>query len=149
MLAKKNLIKAAFLSGNYNLNFMKKTLILILFLLFSTISLKAQSKFEFWPQGHVDILADFKGGVYATIGGPNLGLIQSDRIKVGIQFAPSLRFMSNAPEGQEIIPLLGFGVFAMNPAKKIRYNLINYYDAPSKSWSTAFGLGYIINVQSK
>lgn len=124
-------------------------MVLMLFLLVSAISLQAQSKFEFWSQGHVDMLADFKGGVYATIGGPSLGLVQSDRIKVGIHFAPSLRFKSNAPEGQEIIPLLGFGVFAMNPANKIRYNLINYYDAPSKSWSTAFGLGYIFNGTSK
>lgn len=128
---------------------MNKTLILKLFLLFSTISLQAQSKFEFWPQGHVDLLTDFKGGVYATIGGPSLGLVQSNRVRVGIQFAPSLRFKSNAPEGQEIIPLLGFGVFAMNPAKKIRYTMINYYDAPSKSWSTAFGLGYIFSGKSK
>ena len=121
----------------------------MLFLLFSAISLQAQSKFEFWPQGHVDILADFKGGVYATIGGPNLGLVQSDRIKVGIQFAPSLRLKSNAPEGRKVMPLQGLGLFAMDPSKKIRYNVISYYDAPAKSWSTAFGLGYIFNVQSK
>ena len=149
MLASKKIIKTTFLSSNYNLIFMKNTLILMLFLLFSAISLQAQSRFEFWPQGHINVLADFKGGVYATIGGPSLFLVKSDRVKMGIHFAPSMRFKSNAPDGQEIIPILGFGVFALNPAKKIRYNLINYYDAPSKSWSTAFGLGYIFNGKSK
>ena len=128
---------------------MKNTLFLTLFLLFSAISLQAQSRFEFWPQGHVNVLADFKGVFYSTIGGPSFSLVQSDRIKAGIHFAPSLRLKSNAPEGRKVMPLQGLGLFAMDPSKKIRYNVISYYDAPAKSWSTAFGLGYIFNGKSK
>ncbi|MFZ9673885.1 MAG: hypothetical protein ACO3A1_06275 [Flavobacteriaceae bacterium] len=126
---------------------MKNTLFLPLFLLFSAISLQAQSRFEFWPQGHINVLADFEGGVYVTMGGPSLTLVKKEKLQAGVHFAPSLRIKPSAPEGREIMPLQGLGLFVIDPNKKVRYNLISYYDSPAKKWTTALGIGFYFNAK--
>ncbi|MGA0074955.1 MAG: hypothetical protein ACO3G5_07030 [Flavobacteriaceae bacterium] len=126
---------------------MKNTLFLPLFLLFSAISLQAQSRFEFWPQGHINVLADFEGGVYVTMGGPSFTLVKKEKLQAGVHFAPSLRIKPSAPEGREIMPLQGLGLFVIDPNKKVRYNLINYYDSPAKKWTTALGIGFYFNAK--
>ncbi len=126
---------------------MKNTLFLPLFLLFSAISLQAQSRFEFWPQGHINVLADFEGGVYVTMGGPSFTLVKKEKLQAGVHFAPSLRIKPSAPEGREIMPIQGLGLFVIDPNKKVRYNLINYYDSPAKKWTTALGIGFYFNAK--
>ncbi|MFM1888568.1 MAG: hypothetical protein RL501_855 [Bacteroidota bacterium] len=126
---------------------MKNKLFLPLFLLFSAISLQAQSRFEFWPQGHINVLADFEGGVYVTMGGPSFTLVKKEKLQAGVHFAPSLRIKPSAPEGREIMPLQGLGLFVIDPNKKVRYNLINYYDSPAKKWTTALGIGFYFNAK--
>ena len=83
---------------------MKNSWFFSLALLLFTCSIQAQSRFEFWPQGHINVLADFKGGYYVTMGGPSFTLLKKDQLQAGVHFAPSLRIKPSAPEGREIMP---------------------------------------------
>ncbi|HCD23683.1 MAG TPA: hypothetical protein DEQ44_07025 [Flavobacteriaceae bacterium] len=126
---------------------MKNSWFFSLALLLFTCSIQAQSRFEFWPQGHINVLADFKGGYYVTMGGPSFTLLKKDQLQAGVHFAPSLRIKPSAPEGREIMPLQGLGLFVIDPNKKVRYNLLSYYDSPAKKWTAAIGIGFYFNAK--
>ena len=66
---------------------MKNSWFFSLALLLFTCSIQAQSRFEFWPQGHINVLADFKGGYYVTMGGPSFTLLKKDQLQAGVHFA--------------------------------------------------------------
>jgi hypothetical protein len=113
-----------------------KKLIIILAMLFLTISTIAQNKISSSFSGQIFASTDLKA-MYLNFGGPMIKY-KAKKINIGFGMFPSLRFKNEAPKSV-VTPSLGAGL--QIEIKKFVIGLPAYYVTANNNWYLSAGVG--------